>query len=135
VGGRAQALRQIAALEEPPYVSYEAWADAWTNLAKESARSAGSYFNTLAKTLKEIGCAADGAPYVIGAFMRPIAANRVLLEYRFQYTLSQEAEVAAAFLDEEKCPGARGLSEENKAKLREIRDRSFPAPPDPGSGR
>jgi hypothetical protein len=39
------------------------------------------------------------------------------LDYRFEGNLSQEAEVAAAFLDEKKCPGARGLSEESKAKL------------------
>jgi len=90
---------------------------------------ADSYFNTLAKTLKEIGCAADGAPYVVGALIRPISAVRVQLDYRFGPNLSQEAEVAAAFLDEPKCPGARGLSEENKAKLQEIRDRSPPVPP------
>jgi hypothetical protein len=50
------------------------------------------------------------------------------LDYRFQDSRSQEAAVAAAFLDEAKCPGARGLSEENKAKLREIRDRDLSAP-------
>ena len=42
---------------------------------------------------------------------------------RFWNHASQEA-VAASFLDE-KCPGARGLSEEDKAKLREIRDRGL----------
>ena len=127
VGRRNQVLGQIATLEKPPYVADEGSAKAWTDLAKESERSAGSYSNTLAKTLKEIGCAADGAPYVIsgliqGPGLRGLSRNS-----------SQEAEVAAAFLDEAKCPGARGLSEENKAKLREIRDRGLPASPGPGT--
>jgi len=130
---RNQALRQIATLEEPPYGADEASAKAWTDLAKESARSAGSYFDTLAKKLKEIGCAADGAPYVIGGLVRRISANQVRIEYGFGRNPSQAAEVAAAFLDEAKCPGARGLSEENKAKLQEIRDRSTPAPAGPGT--
>ena len=47
----------------------------------------------------------------------------VLLDHRFGNNLSKEAEVAAAFLEDAKCPGARGLSEEDKAKLQEIRDR------------
>ena len=34
--------------------------------------------------------------------------------------------LAAAFLDEEHCPGARGLTDAEKAKLKAIRDRSFP---------
>jgi hypothetical protein len=110
----------------PPYIAYEVWAKAWTDLAKGSAGWAGSYSDTLAKIWKEIGCAADGAPYVIGALIS-----------RFDHTsgrnLSQWAEVAAAFLDEPRCPGARGLSEENKAKLQEIRDRGLPAPPGGGT--
>ena len=61
----------------------------------------------------------------------PSIANLVILDFRFESHLSQEAEVAAAFLDKAKCPGARGLSEENKAKLQEIRNRGLPAPPKP----
>jgi hypothetical protein len=69
---------------------------------------------------------------VIGALIRQIAPNQVRLDYRFEGNLSREAEVAATFLDQAKCPGARGLSEENKAKLQEIRDRGL-APPGPGA--
>jgi uncharacterized protein YjbI with pentapeptide repeats len=112
VGERDQALRWIATLEGPPYLADEGSAKAWTALAKASARSADSYFNTLAEKFKEIGCAAEGAPYVIGGLMRKTAENKVLLDYRFESHLSQEAEVAAAFLDEARCPGARGLSGE-----------------------
>jgi uncharacterized protein YjbI with pentapeptide repeats len=140
-GRRDQVLPRLTILEHQPYVRDEVSAEAWTNLAKESARSAGSYFNTLAKILIEIGCAAEGAPYVINGLIRPAGVglgrvaevNLVLLDRRFEGNPSQEAEVAAAFLDDVKCPGARGLSEENKAKLREIRDRGLPAPPSPSA--
>ena len=85
-------------------------------------RSVGSYFDTLAEKLKEIGCAADGAPYVIAGLMRDAGSSvmreveverAVLLDLRFENNLSKEAEVAAAFLDETKCPGAHRLSEDN----------------------
>jgi hypothetical protein len=125
LGRSDQALRMIAVLEMPPYVAHEPSAKAWTDLAKGSEHSADSYFNTLAKMFKEIGCAADGAPYVINSLMRRVAQNEVLLDYRFEGHPAQEAEVAAALIDEAKCPGARGLSEENKAKLQEIRDRGL----------
>jgi hypothetical protein len=113
------ALRNIAILKTPPYVAIEGQAKAWTDLAKESARSARSYFDTLAKMFKEIGCAAEGAPYVIAGLSRR-------LENRFGRIYPLEAEVAGAFLDDATCPGARGLSEGNKAKLQTIRDRGFP---------
>ena len=124
---RVRALQLIAVLGKPPFVADEASAKVWKDLAEESARSAGSYFDTLAKTLKAIGCAAEGAPYVVGGLIPR-------LDWRFSNLHpSQEAEVAAAFLDEAKCPGARGLSEENKAKLQDIRVRGLAAPPGPGT--
>jgi hypothetical protein len=117
-------LQRIAALEKPPYVTDEASAKAWTDLAVSSL-STSSYFSALAKTLKEIGCAANGAPYVIGGLIRQ-------LYNRFEGSPAQLGEVAAAFLDEKQCPGARGLSENGKAQLREIPD-SLPAPTGPGT--
>ena len=123
---RDRALQQIAVLGKPPFVADEASAKAWKDLAAESKLSAGSYFDTLAKTLNAIGCAAEGAPYVVGGLIPR-------LDWRFSDHPSQEAEVAAAFLDEAKCPGARGLSEENKAKLQDIRVRGLAAPPGPGT--
>jgi uncharacterized protein YjbI with pentapeptide repeats len=132
VGGRASALRQTATLEKPPYVEDEVVTKAWTDLAKVSAGSTGSYFSTLAKLFKETGCAADGAPYVIGGLIRR-RGNRVQLDDRFEGHRLEGAEVATAFLEEAKCPGARGLSEENKAKLQEIRDRGLSAPAGPGT--
>ncbi len=122
---RAQTLKQIATLENPPYVRDEASARAWADIAEASSRSPKPYPEVLAETLEDVGCAADGAPYVMSGLIRE-------LDYRFEKGSSQEAAVAAAFLNEANCPGARGLSEENKAKLQEIRDRGLPAAPGPG---
>jgi hypothetical protein len=92
---------------------------AWADLEKSSL-SAESNHKALAGILQEIGCAARGAPYVIAGLAK---AN---FHQRFGSDLSQAAKVASAFLDERTCPGARGLSEEKKAQLQEIRDRGFP---------
>ena len=62
-----------------------------------------------------------------------MAKSRPAVQVGFERHLSEQAEVAAAFLDKEKCPGARGLSEENKAKLQEIRNRGLPAAPGPNA--
>jgi uncharacterized protein YjbI with pentapeptide repeats len=110
----------IARLEAPPNAQDDVSAKAWADLEGASI-SVERDPNALSKLLRQIGCAADGAPYVIGGLIRR-------LDERFEGKLSQEAEVAAAFLDGAKCPGARGLSEENKAKLQGIRDRGLPAP-------
>jgi hypothetical protein len=104
-----QALMRIATLEKPPYVADEALVKAWTDLAKDSTPSADSCFNTLVKSFEEIGCAADGSPYVIGGLVRRSSGNRVQLDDRFEDNLSQAAEVAAAFLDNAECRGARAV--------------------------
>jgi hypothetical protein len=95
-----------------------------------SLHSAASDRQSLAKTLIEIGCARDGGPYVIGRLMAQFSLRFQGFEEITPQEVEQEAKVAAAFLDESKCPGALGLSEENKAKLQAIRDRA-PAPPGP----
>jgi uncharacterized protein YjbI with pentapeptide repeats len=102
-------------------------------LQKEWARSVDSYPITLAKIFKEIGCAVEGAPYVIRGLIRQVYEHQVHLDYRFERYPLEAVKVAAAFLDEPNCPGARGLSEESKAKLQEIRDRGLPASPGPGA--
>jgi uncharacterized protein YjbI with pentapeptide repeats len=126
VARRDDALRQITTLEKPPYVADAGSVKVWTDFAEASARSADSYYNILATKLKEVGCAADGAPYVVDYLIPE-------LDFRFFEQPTPKAAVAATFLDEAKCPGARGLSEKNKATLREIRDRGFPAPPGAGA--
>lgn len=68
---------------------------------------------------------------MIAGLLRPVNQDFMQLDFRFRANRLQEAEVAAAFLDEAKCRGAHGLSEENKARLQEIRDRGLPASPKP----
>lgn len=121
---RGRALERIATLEDPPSLQDDASVKAWADLAVISSHSAKSYPGRIGKALEQIGCAADGAPYVISGLIQQ-------LDDRFQDSPTQEAAVATAFLDEAKCPGARGLSEGDKATLRKIRDRAS-APP--GSG-
>jgi hypothetical protein len=67
--------------------------------------------------LIKIGCADSGAPYVVTGLIRQ-------LDDRFKIDASPTLEVAKAFLDEAKCPGARGLSEDAKVTLREMLDRT-----------
>jgi uncharacterized protein YjbI with pentapeptide repeats len=124
---RGQALGRIAILEKPPYIAEAGSVKAWADLASASVGSADLYIDNLAKQLEAIGCAAN--PDVINGLIRR-------LDNRYDNPLddpSLEAEVAAAFLDEANCPSARGLSEENKAELRKIRDRALPTPPGPGA--
>jgi uncharacterized protein YjbI with pentapeptide repeats len=123
---RDSALKQITKLEKPPFVQDKGSAKAWADLAKSSP-PADLYYKGLVRQLKDIGCSADGGPYVIGGLTGRISPGQ-MLDYPFADYPSQEAAIAVAFLDEAHCPGARGLSEENKAELRKIRDQ-IPPPP------
>jgi uncharacterized protein YjbI with pentapeptide repeats len=106
---RVFALEQIERLGQKPFEEDRTSAG-WRDLAVESRGSAGTYPGRLAKRLIGIGCASDGAPYVVGGLIAQ-------LDYRFEDNPSAKAEVARAFLDEANCPGAQGLSEEKKTKL------------------
>jgi hypothetical protein len=118
---RAEALERIEPLGKSPYATDKTSA-AWRDL-EGSSPSPEDYFRGIASQLKQIGCTANGAPYVIGGLISQ-------LDERLKDSLVQEAAIAGTFLDEGKCPGARGLSEENKSKLRQIRDRM----PNTGAG-
>jgi hypothetical protein len=113
------ALGRITVLGKPPYVRDAASAEAWAELAKMSSQSQASYPETLEKKFK-VGCdahGAPGAPYVARGLLRD-------LRNRFEGHPEQEADLAKAFLDDATCPGARGLSEKEKAELRNIVDRA-----------
>jgi hypothetical protein len=114
-------LNRIATLDPAkPLDREEVMAKAWADLAQPSP-SGEIYQMGLAACLRSIGCEASGAPYVIGG----LAMHQ--LNIRFASGSPQLVEVATAFLDEPHCPGSRGLSEEVKIKLREIRDRASSA--------
>jgi hypothetical protein len=103
---RYLALRQIELLREPGLVDPEVEM-AWRRLEDQSRSSS----DHLTETLRQIGCAAAGAPYVIGGLISQ-------LSYRFDDPI-QASRLAAAFLDPG-CAGTLGLSEENRARLQEI---------------
>jgi hypothetical protein len=118
------ALELIAPLDPARRLdSEEAMAKAWADLA-QSSPSLDVYEKSLAVSLRETGCDANGAPYVIRRLLGK-------LDTRFTSGSPQPAALATAFLDDAQCPGARGLSEEEKVMLREIRDGRPPAPPGP----
>jgi hypothetical protein len=117
---RYDALRRIEPLGKEPNEEDAASAKDWDRLAAESQRLAKTYPKELAKLLISIGCEAD-SPYVIGGLIRQ-------LDDRFRENPAQKTEISRIFLDEAKCPGARGLSEENQAKLRQMRGPEAPQP-------
>jgi hypothetical protein len=96
-------------------------ATAWKAL-ENSSPAIDAYDETLSESLRRTGCDAAGAPYVVRGLLRN-------LDRRFVSNSPQPSAIAAVFLDETRCEGASGLSEEDKVKLREIRDRRPPALP------
>jgi hypothetical protein len=73
--------------------------------------------------LREVGCAAEGAPYVL---------HRIIARLNYSSDRSDDDRAfAAAFLDDAHCPGAHGLSEADKAKLKKIAAPAAPQAPKP----
>jgi uncharacterized protein YjbI with pentapeptide repeats len=90
----------------------------WIDLGQLSPPQ--DYEEILAEILRQIGCDASGAPYVIHG-LTPT------LRLRFK-DHSQAARLAATFLDVANCPGARGLSEQDKLDLRQLASLISPGP-------
>jgi uncharacterized protein YjbI with pentapeptide repeats len=110
--GREEALKRIEALDPAkPQPREQEMAEAWANLAR-SAPAPEVYIEALSRTV----CEAQGAPYVVQGLLRDI-------DRRFEGDLARASALAATFLDESQCAGARGLTEPEKAKLQKIRDR------------
>ncbi|MGB6175983.1 MAG: hypothetical protein WBF43_06530, partial [Methylocella sp.] len=79
-----------------------------------------AYEKGLAGQWRELGCAAEGAPYVLDGLIYHL---RFAYDWPFRQSDAATA-LAAAFLDEAHCPGAHGLSEADKAALKEIAARA-----------
>jgi hypothetical protein len=92
-------------------------AGAWAALAQSSPLGT-VYEKRLVDQWLEIGCAADGAPFVILG----------LIDRLDRLDGPQGTKLAGAFLDETRCAGARGLPDDAKARLKEIRDASSQDP-------
>jgi hypothetical protein len=112
---RHDALEGIERLDPTAILEEEdEMAKAWAAF-ETSSPALTAYEKLLAQQLRETGCAAEGAPYVL----------RNLIWRHFSVVREQRQEMpslAAAFLDEEHCAGARGLSEIEKESLKRIRD-------------
>jgi hypothetical protein len=125
-GSRAAALKSIEQRLDPtkPLKEEDEMAKVWEVLVGSSPATE-AYEKRLAEFWRETGCAAEGAPYVIGRLLDHLGSPFS----PFSAQSPQVPALAAAFLDEEHCPGARGLTEAEKAKLNAIRDRSPPPVP------
>jgi len=86
-------------------------AKAWIAL-EHSSPARTVYEHSLAKQLVEIGCTADGAPYVILGLLATLRG----LDGPHSATL------AGNFFDEAQCAGAKGLPDDAKAKVKTIRE-------------
>ena len=92
----------------------------WSAL-EAGAQSSDTHDKYLAKGLRKLGCDKDGAPYVI----RGLLEN---LDRRFSSSGTLRSKLAGCFLDETECPGARGLSDGDKVKLKALLDHPSAVP-------
>jgi hypothetical protein len=84
---------------------------------------------SFAEQWRDVGCATEGAPYVLHRLVFQLSGPPIIPPFRDQSDAAKA--LAAAFLDEAHCPGARGLSEADKAKLKEIAAPAAPTAPKP----
>jgi len=86
-----------------------------------------AYAKSLAGIWRELGCAAEGAPYVLHGLVAHLSSP--VSPFRDQSDAAKD--LAAAFLDEAHCAGALGLSEDDKARLKKIAAPATPQAPKP----
>jgi uncharacterized protein YjbI with pentapeptide repeats len=88
--------------QDPPNVQ------AWKNL-QDGSPSPDEYRQKLTEVLRATACAPEGAPYVAAAVIRQINPRHTDAKL-----------LATALLDPAKCPGARGLPEDQQQYLRSM---------------
>ncbi|MGD0105906.1 MAG: hypothetical protein ABSC06_17975 [Rhodopila sp.] len=71
------------------------------------------------KVWKEIGCAADGAPFVVAALVEQLRGFGNVFPSEFANDSPHPAQIAAAFLRDD-CAGASWISASTRAKLTEL---------------
>jgi uncharacterized protein YjbI with pentapeptide repeats len=91
-------------------------ASEWLDFSRAPPES-DVFERSLIEQLRATGCDPDGAPYVMRGFLK----RAEVFEGR--------RKLATYFLSQESCPGARGLSKDEKAKLKEIRGPASPVAP------
>jgi uncharacterized protein YjbI with pentapeptide repeats len=128
-----QSAGQIASLEQDldPTKDREGEkeiAKVWTARGRErETLSPEAYAKSLAVQWRVTGCAEDGAPYVLRALIARLSS------YGSPFPAQSNAAkaLAAAFLDEAHCAGAHGLSEADRATIKEIAAPAAPQAPKP----
>lgn len=115
---RDGALKRIAILDAAgsDEQSDTATFDGWDRLAKQPL-SDGEYESILAEILQQIGCNPQWGSHVIREWSE--------FDPRFSQQSPHPVRLTDIFLDETRCPGARGLTESEKDRLR--KDRSAAA--------
>jgi uncharacterized protein YjbI with pentapeptide repeats len=126
VARRHDATERIMQRLDPakPLVGEDEIAKVWEYAARSSPPEE-LYEKRVIGIWRETGCAADSGPYVVRAWLDVLGLKLP----PFQAHSLQLSTLAAAYLDEEHCPSARGLTDTEKAKLKEVRDRSPPPAP------
>lgn len=114
---RADAIGRIARLDPAYHFEDEDdIAEHWAML-NESSPLISNRRATLVQQLQATGCAVQGSPYVF----------RQLLDRFGTFDTKESARLAEAFLDDQHCPGAKGMTEAEKATLKQMRqDEVFP---------
>jgi uncharacterized protein YjbI with pentapeptide repeats len=113
---RMRLLERLVVLDPgTPLDGEEAMAGAWIKLA-QSPPSPDEFDKGLAESLLPAGCdEKEGTSHAIRGVLK-------IFGYRFENADPPWRKLAAAFLDEAHCPGARGLSNDDKATLKAARD-------------
>jgi hypothetical protein len=101
-------------------------AKVWAARESESP-SPEVYEKSFAEQWRTTGCAVNGAPYVLRALLARLDTD----DSPFDKGSPEKPKLAATFLDEAHCPGAHGLSEADKAKLKKIAAPAAPPAPKP----
>jgi uncharacterized protein YjbI with pentapeptide repeats len=99
----------------------------WANRESESP-TPEAYVKSLAGQWRELGCAPEGAPYVLHGLVTQLSDP---IFPRFSDPSDEAKALASAFLDEAHCAGAHGLSEADKSTLKKIAARAAPQAPKP----
>jgi uncharacterized protein YjbI with pentapeptide repeats len=133
--GLKQLIKERLLEGDPKYTAMQGIEDALNitiedeaEIAKDWAKheSESPSLDIYANTLAEVDCAADGAPYVVRGLLWQLEN----LEFGPLARGSPEMpKLAAAFLDTEHCPGARGLSQAEIAKLKALAAKAPPPAP------
>jgi uncharacterized protein YjbI with pentapeptide repeats len=123
---RAEVLKKLDPRLDPakPLKDEAEMAQRWVEL-HNSSLTPSAYEGELFNQWQRIGCAADGAPYVLTALIQRLRFHLS----PFNYNSPQLARLAAEFFKED-CAGARGLSENTKEILKALSLR-VPASADP----